>query len=192
MKMKIQLLQLLIKETLKCSITNKEIHFSFSMFEGVPIPLTENIYIFYNIKRNKSGSLIFLLEERKLKKDISDIIMNKQEKSLKIITLDLKGIGLSFIDNTPKEIFYMSFYEMKITKKDTFLYKIFKNIENISLKLKNFQVDYCLNDSIKSLIHPKIQQIPSLEEKDVNINSDFIEISVNRTSYYLQNFHFWK
>ena len=174
-----------IKETLKCSITNKEIHFSFSMFEGVPIPLTEDIYIFYNIKRNKSGSLIFLLEERKLKKDISDIIMNKQEKSLKIITLDLKGIGLSFIDDTPKEIFYMSFYEMKITKKDTFLYKNFKNIENISLKLKNFQIDYCLNDSIKSLIHPKIQQIPFLEEKDViNINSDFIVISVNRTSYY--------
>ena len=101
--------------------------------------------------------------------------------------ISLNGIDdvFCFIDNTPKEIFYMSFYEMKITKKDTFLYKNFKNIENISLKLKNFQIDYCLNDSIKSLIHPKIQQIPSLEEKDaININSDFIEISVNRTSYY--------
>jgi hypothetical protein len=31
--------------------------------------------------------------------------------------------------------------------------------------MKNFQIDYCLNDSFKNIIFPSKQMIPSIEEE---------------------------
>ena len=111
--------------------------------------------------------------------------MKKQLKLLSEMIVDLKGIGLSFLDETPKEIFFISFYGIKIIYKTTMLLKNEERIEHINFYLKNFQIDYCLNDSLKSLIYPKIQKIPSLEEQNNmdNINTDFVTMFIERTSY---------
>jgi vacuolar protein sorting-associated protein 13A/C len=98
--------------------------------------------------------------------------------------IDLRGIGLSFLDEVPKEIFFISFYGMKLIYRNTMLLKNNENIEHINFYLKNFQIDYCLNDSLKSLIYPKIQKIPSLEEQNVQDGIDFIMIFIERTSYF--------
>ena len=30
------------------------------------------------------------------------------------VTIDMKGMGISFVDNEPKELMYISFYKLKI------------------------------------------------------------------------------
>ena len=64
-----------------------------------------------------------------------------------------KGLGLSIISNEPKEMFYISSYggsievSMFTFKKDDCDH----SITNVVLSLKNFQIDYCLEDnSLKS------------------------------------------
>ena len=178
-----------IKEQLICLIIGKKVNFSFSNFEESIIPFNENKEIHIGVKRNKTGSRILILEEKNVIKKKSDYFMKKQSKSLSLLTVKLKGIGLSFIDETPKEVFFISFYGMKFIKKNILILSNMENIQQFNLSLKNFQIDYCLNDSLKSLIYPKIQQIPSLEEQrnpNDKLNQetlDFITIMVDRTSY---------
>ena len=47
-----------------------------------------------------------------------------------------------------------------------------ENTENITFFMKNFQVDYCKNDSYKNIIYPKQQIIPSNENE--NSNKDIV------------------
>ena len=137
------------------------------------------------MKRNTTGSLILILEEKECEKKQNNLYyIKKRTRILNQMTFDLKGIGLSFIDETPKEIVYISFYGIKIYKKNIFLLKTMENIELFNFCLKNFQIDYCLNDSLKSIFYPKMQIIPSTEEKIMEEYSDFIKISFNRVLYY--------
>ena len=172
-----------IKEKLICEILDRKYYFSFVSFTGKKDKLDKNKYLDIRVKRDKTGSLILIIEIKKYIKEISDYFNKKCSKLSSEISLDLKGIGLSFIDETPKEIFYISFYIINLTKRNTLFLKSMENIEDISFNLQNFQIDYCLSDSLKSLIYPKIQKIPSLEEQNVKNSPDFINIFVERTSY---------
>ena len=89
--------------------------------------------------------------------------------------IDIKGIGFSIINEALKELFYISFYGMNIKYLSNLLISenntLSDNNENFELHLNNFQIDYCLNDSIKYIIAPKKQILPSNDgSKNYNIN----------------------
>ena len=78
-----------------------------------------------------------------------------------------------------KEIFYISFYMFDFKYLSNQIISnsnenpINENTENFELFLKNFQIDYCLNDSVKYIVAPKAQFIPSYSGKSENlINSE--------------------
>ena len=172
-----------IKEKLICQIQGVNHFFSYSSFDENKIKFNKNKYISIAVRRNKTSSRYLILEEKGYKTKFRDIFMKKQLKLLSEMIIDLKGIGLSFLDETPKEIFFISFYGIKLIYKKTMLLKNLENIECFNFYLKNFQIDYCLNDSLKSLIYPKIQKIPSLEEQNNAQSIDFIMAFIERISY---------
>ena len=171
-----------IKDKLICFVKGWKYYFSFSIFNETKIKFKKK-YIIITVRRNNNGSRCLMLEEISINSSLRNHFMKKQLKLLSEIIIDLKGIGLSFLDETPKEIFFISFYGIKLVFKNTMLLKNRENIQQIDFNLKNFQIDYCLNDSLKSLIYPKIQKIPSLEEDNKKDNIDFINISIVKTSY---------
>ena len=134
------------KERLTCQILESKFYFSFVSFTDKKIKLGNKKYLHIRVKRDKTGSLILIVEIKNYIQEISDYFVNKCSKSLSEISLNLKGIGLSFMDETPKEIFYISFYKINILKRNTLFLKSMENIEDISFNLQNFQIDYCLND----------------------------------------------
>jgi len=91
--------------------------------------------------------------------------------------IEMKGIGFSIINEALKELFYISFYDINIKYLSNLLISekniLTDNTENIELHLNNFQIDYCLNDSIKYIIAPKKQIIPS-NDGNANINMNEI------------------
>ena len=81
----------------------------------------------------------------------------------------IKGIGFSIINQNLKEIFYISLYMMEFKYLSNQISSnnsdgINENTENFELHLNNFQIDYCLNDSVKYIIAPKAQLIPSYSD----------------------------
>ena len=85
--------------------------------------------------------------------------------------MKIKGIGFSIINENMKEIFYISFYMLELKYLSNQIISnsnenpINENTENFELFLRNFQIDYCLNDSVKYIIAPKAQFIPQYSEK---------------------------
>ena len=77
-------------------------------------------------------------------------------------------MGFSIINEGLTELFYISLYlfELKYISNqiNSNLNDINENTENFELHLYNFQIDYCLNDSVKYIIAPKAQFIPSFKE----------------------------
>ena len=125
--------------------------------------------------KNRSLTRCFKIEEREKKTD-----SKKEDSNLFLVTKDnkvttssfnieIKGIGFSIINEALKELFYISFYSIKLKYLSNLLilenHTISENTENFELRLSNFQIDYCLNDSIKYIIAPKKQILPSNEEK---------------------------
>ena len=136
-------------------------------------------YTFYFqtlIENNKTRKLVIKNESVKNKTQgyFLEILKGKKKKQtnmkFKILT---KGLGLSIIDNEPKEIFYISAYGI-ILEGNKFTFKKDENdhsISNIMFTLKNFQIDYCLEDNFKSMLIPVKPVTPQLEE-DESKNKD--------------------
>ena len=84
--------------------------------------------------------------------------------------IKIKGMGFSIINEGLTELFYISLYlfELKYISNqiNSNLNDINENTENFELHLYNFQIDYCLNDSVKYIIAPKAQFIPSFKESN--------------------------
>ena len=130
--------------------------------------------------------------------ETSDVKENSQETVEKLFfikkkprmtryNVSLKGMGLSIIDDTPREIFFISFYGIDINYSNNILtsknQSKIENTENIIFYLKNFQIDYCLNDSFKNIISPKIQNNPQNEKYFEEHNKEiipFISLLVTR------------
>ncbi len=77
-----------------------------------------------------------------------------------------KGLGLSIISSEPREIFYISFYGI-IIEGQMFSYQKDKcehSMTNVKVALKNFQIDYCLEDNFKSMVIPVVPVTPQSEE----------------------------
>ena len=87
------------------------------------------------------------------------------------LDINLKGFGVSVIDSVPREIFYISFYRINVVLINNFFKTHEKNekIKTIILKIKNIQIDYCLDDSFKVIFYPKTQFIPMREKNFDNV-----------------------
>ena len=188
----------ILKNKFICEILNKQKVLSFSDYKKTRMNIknNRNIDIYNHQKNSLTGTRCIIFEEVKLsnklkiekkKNFFEDIINRKNLKALSKINIFIKGIGLSFLDEVPKEIFYISFYEIRLLYSNTFLPSIKTTNEyheKFEFYLKNFQIDSSLNNSLKTLIYPKNQNIPSLETEDSNDEEDinFIALSVEKRS----------
>ena len=128
---------------------------------------------FHVCRKNKGQTRVIKIQEisenKKDEKKYNGLIHLLQRKRpvSSLYNVQLKGIGFSIINEVPKELFYISFYDIKIKYISNFYQSNFGTkteiTENIELYIKNFQIDYCLNDSYKNIIFPTNQIIPSIE-----------------------------
>ena len=181
-----------IKDTLECEVYGEKKTFNFSKFDkniyniSTKDPEYEEIEIYKSISlsvftKNMQNTRCLTIEESEYIPNEQSVVekiffRNKKRPSTMDINCDFKGWGMSFIDDIPKEIFYISMYGLKAGYKNNVLSlnndsKI-ENTENITFFMKNFQVDYCKNDSYKNIIYPKQQIIPSNENE--NSNKDIV------------------
>ena len=113
-------------------------------------------------QQNEINKVSFLQRIKRQKK-------NKNTFNIKI-KLYTKGFGISIISSEPRELFYISSYGF-LMESQIFSFnkeECFHIIANMKLSLKNFQVDYCLDDIFKSMVIPKNQITPHIEESNQN------------------------
>ena len=189
----------ILKNKFICEINKKKIILSFSLYNKISVEINtkKHIYIYNHQKNTLTGTRCITFEEIKLlrkkrivvnnKNILEKIISIKKMKSLSKMNIFIKGIGLSFLDEVPKEIFYISFYEIRLMYTNSYLPSLKKtneNYEGYEFYLKNFQIDSSLNNTLKTLIYPKNQNIPSLESEDSNEknNINFISLLIVKKS----------
>ena len=159
--------------------------FSFSVFNQKILELKElNLSLTYSVStKNKTETRSFKIEQTKIisnyEMDFLHFILRSRSLISTSYSCFIKGFGISVINQEPKEIFYISLYNIK-GKYITNIHKSNKGasttyVVNYLLLVDNFQVDYCLNDSLKVVISPTYQLIPSNEEeiKKFFLNKNF-------------------
>ena len=188
----------ILKSEFISEIADKKIVLSFSLYNKKQVKLNKNTYVYiYNHQKNTlTGTRCITFEEiktsksKKLKEDsksnILESIKSKNKlKSLSKMNIFIKGIGLSFLDEVPKEIFYISLYEIRLFYSNSYLPSLKhtnENFENYEFYLKNFQIDSSLNNPLKTLIYPKNQNIPSLENENITNDNNFISLLIVKNS----------
>ncbi len=120
------------------------------------------------VENNKTRTLIIKNEDKKNLRDgyFLKTLQGVNKSYNMTFKINTKGLGLSIISSEPREIFYISFYG-GIMEGGMFTYKQDQcdhMITNLKLALKNFQIDYCLEDNFKSMIIPVSQLTPTTEE----------------------------
>ena len=171
----------ILKSKFICEIANQKKVLSFSLYNKMSINIKNRkpINIYNHQKNSLTGTRCLTFEEVKLKelkdenkKNYLDLFKNKIKiKFLSKTNIFIKGIGLSFLDEEPKEIFYISFYEIKLLYSNSYFPSLKKTNEineSFEFYLKNFQIDSSLNNTLKTLIYPKNQNIPSLETEEID------------------------
>ena len=133
----------------------------------------KNYYIRIRPENNNSTKSITLftkndkrlLKDLSIKKRIKKYITSKGAKVL----LNLEGIGLSFIDKTPKEIFYFSLYKIFLNYSFSSYQNILNEIKlynSFTFSIKNVELDYCLDNAYEIVFNPTNQILPlKYEEK---------------------------
>ena len=177
----------ILKSKFICEILNKKYILSFSEYNKRTFKINENkiINIFIYQKNSLTGTRCITFEEinklnKKNKED--ELESNSNQNKLNSMNIFIKGVGLSFLDEIPKEIFYISFYEIRLQYTYSYIAALNKSVEIIEFHLKNFQIDSSLNNTIKTLIYPKKQNIPSLESENLKEgeNIDFFVLSIEK------------
>jgi hypothetical protein len=128
------------------------------------------------IEKNRIRTLIVKSNNETENNQISFLERIKEQKkdSFNIkVKLYTKGFGISIINSEPRELFYISFYGFLIESQ---LFSFHREqcshiIANVKLSLKNFQMDYCLKDLFKSMVIPKNQITPQIEELNQDNNN---------------------
>ena len=162
------------KDELYFEIYGKTKKFNYSIFKEESLKITEReTTLLYSVSsKNKTSTRRFLIKEKenltKLEADELKLYLKGQSRPKSMyFDIFIRGFGISIIDNSPKELFYLSVYNMNI--------KYIKNVlvtnkgvqsestMNVIVYIDNMQIDYCLNDSLKTILSPKRQIVPSIE-----------------------------
>ena len=152
------------------------------------ISQVQNFFFQTIIENNKTRKLIIKNENVKNKNNghFLELLKEHKKSSNMVFKVTMKGLGLSIINNEPKEIFYISLYGV-IIDGNMFTFKkddCEHSITNVSLFLKNFQIDYCLEDNFKSMIIPVKQIGPQSEEEAIQKKEAIIPIFQGIISYH--------
>ena len=140
------------------------------------------------IENNKTRKLVIKNESIKNKaRGYFLEVMKGKKKSVNFkFKFETKGLGISIINNEPKEIFYISAYGCTIEgnqfsfKKD----ECDHSITNVIFVLKNFQIDYCLEDNFKSMLIPLNPMNASIEEEAKKNNQELIPLIQGVVSFH--------
>ena len=171
-------------------INLNEIKISKKQFEIKEKSVSKNYTFYFQtlIENNKTRKLIIKNEDIKSKNRgyFLQVLSGKRKSYNTKFKATTKGLGLSIISNEPKEIFYFSWYggiidgNMFSFKKDDCEH----SITNIGLILKNFQIDYCLEDNFKSLIIPVNQINTQIDEESNQKNEELTPLFQGIISYH--------
>ena len=167
------------EDELTFEVFNRKEKFSFSTFNEKEIIIKEqDLSITYSVSsKNKTETRSFKIEKTKVINtgDLNFLQIIGKSKNLTSTSYSvyIKGFGISLINQQRKEIFYISFYNIK-AKYIVNLHKLnsvmaTKTLVNYILLVDNFQIDYCYNDSFKIMINPYFQLIPSNENEVKNL-----------------------
>ena len=174
-------------------------NFNYSIFKEETLLINERaMTLLYSVtNKNRTLTRRFTIKEKDLlsKQEIDELKLYLREKSRpksSYFDIFIRGFGISIIDNTPQELFYISFYNMSIKFISNVL--LTKNesqsetTTNLIVYVDNIQIDYCLNDSLKIVLAPKVQIVPSIEadvRKAIKENNDtfvpFLSLLVTMT-----------
>ena len=162
---------LLDEHKLNIKIKNKVYNCDFISIENnIKNPLKINgkrYYLKLLIENNKTRILVLTNDKQSLKKSSVEFLgymKNLRKVSQTNFQIKLKGFGLSIIEKK-KEILYISTYGFFIN----FIQFSYpgqdlnekKTLQTITMSMKNFQIDYCLDKSFENIIVPKFQWIPA-------------------------------
>ena len=94
------------------------------------------------------------------------------------IKLYLYGIGFSLINEYPKEIFYLSLYEIYLCYKYSIVQNLlneYDNYNSLLFSIKNFQLDYCLDNAYDIVFNPTNQLLPPKLGENVKKEKNFVD-----------------
>ena len=90
---------------------------------------------------------------------VSNVIGQLSNKSLAenfLLTIRLKGLGLSFVTNDPKELLYISIYHLQIKlSRNSIQSKVKQTDTELKMKIGHIQVDNMLDKSFPTIFTPK-------------------------------------
>ena len=155
-------------------IYGKRASFNYSIFKEENLLISERgTNLIYSVSsKNKTITRRFEIKAREnltgLERDaLSMYFRDKRRPNSMYFDIFIRGFGLSIIDNTPQEVFYISLYNMKIKYISNVLITNggaqTNSTMNVILYIDNMQIDYCLNDSLRVVLSPKDQLVPSVE-----------------------------
>ena len=160
------------EKLLLCTINEVTTEIEFSKIEKTETEIKGNKYFFQIIleDKNRTRTLVISRSNEGIKQkrnNILSVLTGVRRTTNMEFNMKMKGVGLSIIDQEPKEVFYISFYQIDLsfTSLTYNRNKVIDTTNNILLYLKNFQIDYCLEDSFKTVIKPRQQIVPSNEEQ---------------------------
>ena len=121
------------------------------------------------IQPDKNNSIkcieVYLKLDHRLREE--SYIKGKIKKYSKFLGLNIKlnlyGIGFSIINEIPREIFYLSLYDIYMCYKFSNISNILDEFDNYSsflFSIKNLQLDYCLDNAYDIVFNPTNQLLP--------------------------------
>ena len=144
--------------------------------------------------KNNSIKCIKVYKKNDMRLQNENYIKNLIKKYTKVsgskIKLFLYGIGFSIINEHPREIFYLSLYEIYLCYKFSNVQNIlneFNNYNSLLFSMKNFQLDYCLDNAYDIVFNPTNQLLPpkidEKEKKEKNFIDKVLEDEENNTPF---------
>ena len=188
------------KDELFFEIYGRTGKFNYSIFKEEVLKVNERAAtLLYSVSsKNKTATRRFEIKQKELlsKLEADELklyLRNQKRPQSSFFDIFIRGFGISIIDNTPQELFYISLYNMNIRFVSNALITNkgaqSETTINLIVYIDNMQIDYCLNDSLKTVLSPKIQIVPSIEAevrkaaKDENIQIvPFISVLVTMTT----------
>ena len=165
------------KDKIYFEIYGRRASFNYSIFKEETLNIPERgTHLLYSVSsKNKTITRRFEIKTREnltgLERDaLSMYFKDKKRPNSMYFDIFIRGFGISIIDTTPQEVFYISLYNLKIKYISNVLLlnggAQTNSTMNVVLYIDNMQIDYCLNDSLRVVLSPKDQLVPSVE-KDI-------------------------
>ena len=161
------------KDELYYNIYGREGKFNYGIFNNGNMEVKERATnLSYSVSsKNKTSTRIFIIKEEdrmaKVEQDAVSTYITGKSRTSSYFDIFIRGFGISIIDNTPQEIFYISFYNIRVKFRQNVLNAgkegLSRSTMNLETYIDNIQIDYCLNDSLRTVLAPKDQIVPSTE-----------------------------